>query len=156
MGADARGYSRPPFDAGNNAAETHGATSPRKVRPLADQLVRDLSTVAPWCAQEAFASTVAAWAWSESQTALLRAYIDECGLIDAEGRPLPALTMLDRCEARAARLRADLGLNPRSWAALVASLGSADHEAAARGLESLRATGRELARTAALPGGADE
>ncbi len=145
MGADARGYSWPPFEVGNQAAATHGALSERQIRPLADQLARDLIAVAPWCSQAAFAATVAAWAWSEAQSSLLRRYVDTHGLLGDDGVPIPACALLDRCEARAGRLRSELGLSPRSWAALAATLGSADHEAAARGLDALRAVGRELA-----------
>jgi hypothetical protein len=142
-----------PFEVGNRAAETHGALSPRAVAPLADNLASELSAVAPWCGQGAFASAVAAWAWAEAQASLLRVYVDEQGMLDAEGRPLPALGLLERVEARAARLRGELGLTPSSWAKLVARLGSADGDAAVRGLEHLKAVGRELARTAALPEG---
>lgn len=147
--------SRPaePYQPGNWESATHRALSPRAVAPLADQLGAELGSMAPWCAQPAFGATVAAWAWAEAQAALLRAYVDEHGLLDDNGAPLPACALLDRVEARAGRLRAELGLTPRAWASLVASLGSADHEAAARGLDSLRAVGRELARTAALPEG---
>jgi hypothetical protein len=150
------GERAPAFEPGNDAAEKHGARSARRVEPLATELVSELLAVAPWCAQGAFAGTVAAWSWAEAQAALLRAYIDEHGMLDDEGKPLPALALLDRVETRAGRLRDALGLTPRAWAALVASLGAADHNAAARGLESLRAVGRELARTAALPEGADD
>lgn len=145
MGAEARGYSWPAFEPGNTAAETHGALSRRRVRPLAERIGAELLAVAPWCGQEAFRATVAAWAWAEAQAGLLRSYVDERGVLDEKGVPLPALALLDRIEARAGRLRDVLGLSPKAWASLVASLGSADAEAAARGLESLRAVGRELA-----------
>jgi hypothetical protein len=132
MGRDAR-----PYEPGNCDAVTHGARSPRGVRPLAEALARDLMSVAPWCAQPAFDATVASWSHAEAQCVLLRAYVDEHGMLDAGGAPLPAGALLDRVEGRAARLRAELGLSPKGWAKLVARLGSADHETAARGLEQL-------------------
>src|SRR4051794_6535734 len=110
-----KGERAPAFEPGNDAAETHGALSSRRVEPLASDLAAELLAVAPWCGQGAFAATVAAWSWSEAQAALLRAYIDEHGMLDADGRPLPALALLDRVETRAGRLRDALGLTPRAW-----------------------------------------
>jgi hypothetical protein len=148
MGRDARPYAPDNFD-----AVTHGARSPRRVGPRAEALARDLVSVAPWCAQPAFRAAVASWAQAEAQCVLLRGYVDEHGMLGAGGVPLPACALLERVEGRAARLRGELGLSPNAWAKLVARLGSADHDAAARGLDQLKAVGRELARTAALPDG---
>lgn len=148
MGRDAT-----PYLIGNFEAERHGALSPRRVQPVADEIAAELADVAPWTAQRAFGASVASWAFAEAQCHLLRRYIDERGMLDDQGVPLPATALLDKVEARAGRLRGELGLTPNAWAKLVARLGSADHDAAARGLEHLRAVGRELARTAALPGG---
>jgi hypothetical protein len=136
---------------GNDLAVTHGAWSDAKVRPIAEDLERRLLSAAPWCAQDAFAPTVGAWSWAEGQASLLRAYVDEHGMLDADGLPRPACSLLHQVEVRAARLRSELGLSPNAWAKLVARLGSADHEAAGRGLEHLKSVGAELARTAALP-----
>lgn len=147
---------REPFEPANTAAVKHGATSVRVVRPIADALAAELRSVAPWTAQGAFAASVAAWSWAEAQSVVLRAYIDDRGVLDGRGKPRPACALLDRVEVRAGRLRAELGLTPNAWANLVGRLGSADHEAAARGLDSLRAVGRELARSAALPEGATD
>jgi hypothetical protein len=59
----ARGYSWPPFEPGNGAAIKHGATSRRRVQPLADELARQCREVAPWVGVPAFAATVADWSW---------------------------------------------------------------------------------------------
>lgn len=156
MTAPARGYSWAPFTGGNRAALRHGARSPRTIQPLADKIARKLTDAAPWTATPTFAPTVSAWAWSEAQAMLLRAYIDEHGLLDDDGKPIPATDALERAEGRAARLRIELGLTPSSWSKLLERWGSADHDAAARGLEALKATGRELTRALALPEGATD
>jgi hypothetical protein len=139
------------FRSGNVEALTHGATSPRLVAPIAERLADELVAVAPWCAVPAFRDAVESWAWARAQSHLLRAYIDENGPLDDEGRPRPACALLDRVEARADRLRDGFGLTPNAWAKLVDRLGNADAETAARGLAELRAIGAELAR--ALPEG---
>lgn len=156
MTAPARGYSWPPFARGHRLSLRHGADSPRIVQPVADKLARWLIREAPWCGQPAFGASVAAWAWAEAQAVLLRGWVDEQGVIDADGKPLPALAALERAEGRAARLRGELALSPSAWTKLVKSLSSADHEAAARGLEALKATGRELTRKMTLPEGATD
>jgi len=146
-----RGYSWPPFEEGNAAALTHGAFSAGRVQPVADALAEQLAETAPWTAQPAFRAVVASWAYAEAQAALLRLWLDREGVLDDEGAPRPATALLEKVESRAAHGRGELGLTPASWARLVARLGSADAEHAARGLESLRRVGAELVRSAALP-----
>lgn len=152
MGRDAQ-----PYEAGNDAATTHGAFSKRKVQPLADAIAEQAASAAPWTQQRVFAPTVQAWAWAEAQATLLRMYVDDRGMLDDDGQPLPALALLDRTEVRAARLRSELGFSPSSWARLIARLGSAKGEAVAHGIAALQEVGRELDRTMrALPGGGDD
>jgi hypothetical protein len=55
--------------------------------------------------------------------------------------------MLDRLESRATTLCSELGLTGTASAKLAARLGSADGEAAARGIEALQAIGNELDRS---------
>lgn len=149
----ARGYSWPPFSRGHTLSQRHGAHSERTVRPIADKFARWLLREAPWCTLPQFRATVAAWATAEAQAVLLRDWVDVHGVVDDDGKPSPALGALERTEGRAARLRGELGLSPSAWAKLVKSLSGADHEAAARGLEQLKATGQALERKLALPGG---
>ncbi len=140
------GERQPPFEPGNTVALSHGARSPRMVEPIARELAAELVTVAPWTSRPAFAADIAAWANSEAQCRLLRAYIDEHGLLDGEGEPRSALGLLDKAESRAARLRQALGLSPMGLGRLLATL-----TAAARGtdearteLDAVRAEGRRL------------
>ena len=148
----ARRYSWPPFEPGNAAAMRHGATSPRVVGPIAERLAGELAESAPWTAGRSHAGTVSAWSHAEAQCAVLRAWLDEHGLLDGKGEPRPATTLLDKCEKRAANLRAELGLSPLALAKLLTAVSGLTAEAASTGLDALRAEGRRIveARTAAL------
>jgi hypothetical protein len=140
----ARGYSWPPFEPGNTAALKHGAHSARKVAPLADALRESLAASAPWTTAPAFAAAVESWSWAEAQCHLLRAWIDEHGILTAEGEPRPAATELRLLEGRAQKLRAELGLGPMALGKLLRTLGEIDVAGAAGGLEAMRAAGREV------------
>jgi len=122
----------------------HGATSPRVLQPIADQLAAGLGGLAPWASAASFAGTVASWAWAEAQAHVLRVYLDEDGLVDDEGQPRPAAGMLERVEGRLANLRAQLGLTPLSLGKLLATLSQVDGDRGAEGLEALRRAGAEL------------
>lgn len=122
MTTPARNYSWPPFTEGNTVAMRHGARSPRHVQPIADALLAEISDVAPWAMRPAFAGEVAAWAHAEARCRLLRAWIDEHGLLSAEG--LKAADSLDRAERRAANARQQLGLTPMALSRIMATLRS--------------------------------
>lgn len=123
MGEPARGYSWAPFAPGHTLSMSHGAHSPRMIEPVAAALRDELVQRAPWCAVPAFAPEVDAWANAEARCRLLRAYLDEHGLLTGEDHePRPALAELHRAESQAAKARDRLGLNPRAWAAVLASL----------------------------------
>jgi hypothetical protein len=143
-GGPARGYSWPPFEPGNTAALKHGARSPRVLQPIADQLAAGLAQVAPWTSAASFQGTVASWSWAEAQAVVLRAYLDEVGLVDGEGLPRPAAGMLERVEGRLAGLRAQLGLTPLALGKLLATLSQVDGDKGVEGLEALRRAGAEL------------
>lgn len=136
----------------------HGAKSPRKVQPLADQIAAGLTEVAPWTRSPAYAPTITAWAYVEAQARLLRAWIDEHGLVDEDGLPRGPVDFHDRVEARAAKLRAELGLTPASLGQL---LRTAALTAATTGdqasLDALKAEGRAIldARAQLEAGGSD-
>jgi hypothetical protein len=128
----------------------HGATSPRVLQPVADQLAAGLGEVAPWTSAPVFAGSVASWAWAEAQGYLLRQWLDEHGLVDDEGQPRPAARMLEQVEGRLAGLRGQLGLTPLALGKLLATLSQVDSERGQEGLEALRAAGAELRQAADL------
>jgi hypothetical protein len=143
-GGPGRGYSWPPFQPGNLDALKHGARSPRILAPIAEQLAGGLADLAPWTSAASFQGTVASWSWAEAQAVVLRAYLDEHGLVDDDGQPRPAAGMLERVEARLAGLRAQLGLTPLALGKLLATLSQVDGDKGAEGLEALRRVGAEL------------
>lgn len=98
-----------------------GAWSERKLAPIAKRLEEEILELAPWCARPAFATAVRAWAWAEAACELYRAWFGQVGLRDAEGQ-LTGLQNWDRCEARAAKLRSRLSLDPNALAKLLSSL----------------------------------
>jgi len=149
-GGPARGYSWPPFEPENTAALKHGARSPRVLQPIAEQLAAGLAQVAPWTSAASFQGAVASWGWAEAQAVVLRAYLEEHGLIDDDGQPRPAAGMLERVEGRLAGLRAQLGLTPLALGKLLATLSQVDGEKGQEGLEALRRAGAELRRAADL------
>lgn len=129
---------------------SHGARSPKVVRPLADRFATELLDVAPWAASPTFAGVVASWSWAEAQAHLLRAYLDENGLLQVDGKPQNAAVFLSSIESRLASLRTQLGLDPLSLARLLATLSTVQQEAAASGLDALRQTGAEIRQRAEL------
>lgn len=96
----------------------HEAWSARRTQPIVDELLAELAAVAPWTTVGAFAGTVRAWATAEARSRLLGEYLDERGLLDDAGVPLPAVALAERFERQAATLRAQLALTPMTWAQL--------------------------------------
>ncbi len=151
-----RAYSWPQFAADNEMSLTHGAYSANRVRPIAEAIRAALGEVAPWTDREAFAGACASLAWVEAQLELLRAHVDEHGILDADGEPAGAVSYMAKLEGRAQSLRAELGLTPQALAKLLSSLVSVavaggDDD----GLEVLKAEGAAIldARRQALTGG---
>ncbi len=136
------GYKWDQFKEGNEANLRHGADSERRIRPLADRLAADAVEQAPWLVRPAFAASLAAWARAEARALLIDEYLDRHGLLDADGVPRPAATYADRLEVRAAALRGQLGLDPMSFAKLLATFSGTP--GAADVLEALTAEGREV------------
>jgi hypothetical protein len=115
---------RPPFQPGHELSTRHGAYSPRKVAPLAAELV-DLMLSDPdvaYLRAGSFRPALWAWARAESQVQLLTEYLaarGNGGVGDlADERMRAAYMLLHRAEARADRSRARLGLDPLSRARL--------------------------------------
>jgi hypothetical protein len=94
----------------------------REVRPVAEEIARDLTEVAPWTARPAFDGALRSLAWVEAQAVLLRRWIDEHGILGDDGQPQAGVTVLQRLETRASTLREELGLTPHALARLLSSL----------------------------------
>ena len=112
---------RPPFPPGNTLTVTHGAHSPRKVDPLAQDLVdRTLADPAlSYLHAESYRPALWAWARAEAQAQLLDQYLaDRAVDTVASKRSTAAYRELHRAETRAANLRTQLGLTPLSRARL--------------------------------------
>lgn len=119
---------RPPRNGppGNELALKHGAYSPRRVDPLAAELVAlvDGDSAVSWLTA---ADRPALWAWAraEAQVQLLSEYLELAGQVAGDGvgdleqeRVRAAYLLLHRAEARALSGRARLGLDPLSRARL--------------------------------------
>jgi hypothetical protein len=112
-------WQRPPFAPGNAAALRHGAYSPRRVDPLAAELVERLAGDVDYLRSEpAFAAAVWGWARAEARVQLVSEYVDEHGLLDPKGKPRAAADLLVRLERLASEARSRLGLDPLSRARL--------------------------------------
>lgn len=137
-------WQRPPFEPGNTMAVTHGAESPRRVEPLAAEMIAEATEAAPFLSEPSFGPALKAWARAEARCALLAAYLDENGLLDSKGNPRPATRLMTQMETLALKQRTRLGLDAASRAGIEASLTSsaaaqASLEAALdRGAEQLR------------------
>ncbi len=118
---------RPPLQPGHEVTLTHGGYSPRKVEPLAAELVDGL--LADPAAGHAHAShyrpAVWAWARAEAQVQLLTEYLAKAGEASGDGvgdleqdSICSAYLLLHRAEARATTGRTRLGLDPVSRARL--------------------------------------
>lgn len=118
---------RPPFPPGNTLSIRHGAYSPRRVNPLAQELVdRTLSDPATGYLQApAWRAALWAWARAEAEVQLLDEHIArlgeqaENGIGDlADDAVRSAHLLKHRAETRATTQRTRLGLDPLSAARL--------------------------------------
>lgn len=103
---------------GNELAVKHGAWSPRRVEPLAAEILRATQETVTWWRP---ADEASAWAWArtEARVQLITKWLIDCGGdLDDEGEVRGAARELDRLEARAESLRSTLGLDPLSRARL--------------------------------------
>jgi hypothetical protein len=141
-----RGYSWPPFtpESGAEAATVHGATSERRVGPLADEIAAALlgdPDCPPHLHRSVFRPALLSWARSEAAVLLVVRWLDTLDVVGAlsevtdtteESEQLGArgsrhtsarriasgLDILDRYERRAQAARGRLGLDPVSALAL--------------------------------------
>ncbi len=117
-GARYPGDTRPPFEKGNVAALTHGGYSPRKVDPLAAEIVGAVREHVTWW-RAADEPSIWAWARTEARAQLIAEWLAEKGGdLDDVGAVRPAADLLTKLEARAESMRARLGLEPLSRARL--------------------------------------
>lgn len=126
-GLPARGYSWPPFAPGHELAVKHGAYSPRRVDPLAAELVGLVlaDDAVAYLREPRWRPALWAWARAEAQVQLLTEYLEakgagvEGGVGDlGEERVRSAYLLLHRAETRATTGRTRLGLDPLSAARL--------------------------------------
>lgn len=130
---------RPPFRPGHELSVQHGAFSPRKVDPLARDLVDQVLADPDVRYLQAPAYRLALWAWAraEAQVQLLTEYLakraeeagDGVGDLGAD-RVRSAYLLLHRAEARATTQRTRLGLDPLSRARLGKDVASAQVDTA--------------------------
>jgi hypothetical protein len=97
---------------------THGATSPAKVKPRAEEIAKAAVDAVGYLGAPDFAPALRSWARAEASLDLLAEYVDEHGLLDGRGNPQPWVSTLLRFERLAAGHRARLGLDPASRAKL--------------------------------------
>jgi len=120
-------------------ATRHGATSARKVDPVAAQLAGELVADRPDL--ERFPEAVAAWSRAEARCLLLESWFAEHGLLDADGKATASERLLASTERIAMQLRERLGLDPKSEAELANA--QADAARSVVDLDALRERGRE-------------
>jgi hypothetical protein len=121
-------WQRPPFEAGNTAALTHGAESPAKVNPRAEAIAKAAVDAVPYLGAIDFAPALRSWARAEASLELLAVWVDVHGLLDESGNPQPWVSTLLRFERLAAGHRARLGLDPASRAKLERDLADVQRE----------------------------
>ena len=134
----------PPFEAGNEASMTHGATTEKYVGPLAEQIVEALLNdpdCPPHLRKTIYRPAVNRWARAEAEAKLITDWLSDFSIEQALSevmttretgehkkgghstytrsvRVAAALGSLDRAERRAMLAGAKLGLDPASAVAL--------------------------------------
>ena len=134
-----RGYRWPPFSKGNELQRRHGATMPKVVDPISDELVEGLLERRPDL--ERFPEALAAWGRAESRCLLLAAWFGEHGLLDGKGQATASAQLLNQSERLASEMRGRLGLDPKSESELAQS--QAQAAASVVDLDAIRARGRK-------------
>jgi len=138
---------RPPFAPGNELSTRHGAYSPRKVEPLAEEIRAahvDADSDLAYLREPKYAAAVWAWARAEARVQLVAEYVDRLGVeaaMTAKAGTTSALELLRMQEQSAATHRARLGLDPLSRARLGKDVTAVEIGQAA--LDRLAERGRE-------------
>ena len=166
-----RGYSWPPFAAGNEVSVTTGAGSERRLGPLTDMFVAALmadEATPDYVRESSYQWAVRAWARTEAIVLLLSEWVAEMDVKTAltevtEGeetedrskgglrvkramksrRVASVVDQLHRAEVRAMQLRARLGLDPVSRARLGKDVASSKLDLARLWAEEDRAAGKD-------------
>lgn len=116
----ARGYSWPPFEKGNMVTLRHGAYSPRRVDPLAEEIL--LAVLGPeqiaYLNDPTYSPALWAWGRAEARVQLLDEYVAKVGMFDQNGNVTPAYKEQQIAESAAMGHRKRLGLDPLSRAQL--------------------------------------
>ncbi len=148
---------RPPFMPGNELGTRHGVYSPRKVSPLARELV-ELFLEDPslgYLQAPAYRPALWAWARAEAQVSLLTEHLEQRGKGGVgdlgDERVKAAYLLLHRAEARADRSRARLGLDPLSRSRLGRDVAQGDQANAAAELTRMRTQMERMAKEPAAP-----
>jgi hypothetical protein len=150
MPGPARGYKWKDATAGNFLNLRHGARSPRKVDPMAAELIAGVLQDRPDLAR--FPEATWAWARAEARCILFADYLLEYEPWSEEGQKVSA--WVHRVESQAQHMRERLGLDPKAEAELLREQADATH--ATFDVEALRARGREaIARTYDRGGGGE-
>lgn len=144
----ARGYSWAPFAPGHKVNFRHGASDAATLSPIVEELRAAVTATAPWTTAPAFGPVLEAWCWAEARCVLYRRWFDAQGLWDGKGAPRKGLVEYERAEARAAHLRTELGLTPKSLVGILAQLATHQPEAMAGALDALKQAGAEIRQAA--------
>jgi hypothetical protein len=132
----ARGYSWAPFEPGHEITMKHGAWSPRRVDPLATEILAEVEPTVTWWTP---ADRPAVWAWAqaEARLQLVVEYLANLaqddnagGMVDAEGEVRSAANLLVKLEKTASYHRSRLGLDPLSRARLKRDTAAAEVDVA--------------------------
>ena len=135
---------RPPFQAGNRLAVTHGATSPSRVDPIAHgyiaEIVSDPTT--SYLGQARFSAALWSWASAQAKVQLLTLWVDDMPIdvqtYSGKGQTSP-LELLRKWMATAQTWASRLGLDPLSAARLGKDVSQSRQASAASELTRLRA-----------------
>jgi hypothetical protein len=127
---------RPPFPPGNQLSVRHGAYSPRRVEPVAAELLAAVLGEPPagYLAEPVYRPALEAWAQAEARVRLLDEWVSGMPIsVAAESRQgqVSPLELLRRWEATASSHRARLGLDPLSRARLGRDVAAARVDVAA-------------------------
>ena len=136
---------RPPFQPGHELSIHHGAYTPRRVDPLATELVERMLADPDVGYLGSASNRPALWAWAraEAQVQLLTEYLanraGDDGIGDlTDARTKAAFELLHRAESRAESGRTRLGLDPLSRARLGKDVAQGRQAAAAAELTRMR------------------
>lgn len=135
---------RPPFTPGHTKSLRHGYWSPRKVEPVAQELV-DMVHADPslaYLTEQHAQPALWAWAQAEARVQLMTAHLEkvaEDGVGDLGDRRITeAWNLLHRAETRAESGRRRLGLDPLSRARLGKDVAQGRQADAAAALTAMR------------------